>query len=63
MTRKESVNQFKLTKRRDKLKNKKIFKYKDEIEFFIRFNFKENLTKEYIIQKLKQQNVPVPTED
>jgi len=48
-----------LTKRRDKIKNKLIKQHSEDIKYFIRFNYKEKLTKEYITEKLKKYGVPI----
>lgn len=50
---------FKDIKKRDKIKNKQILEHKNEINFFIRFNYKEKykFTKEYIFNKLKDLNI------
>ena len=45
--------------RRDKLKNKKIAQNSQDVKYFIRFNYKEKITKEYVIKKLINNNVPI----
>lgn len=39
-------------KQMDKRKNNLIKKYPDDIMYFVRFDYKENITKEYVIEKL-----------
>ncbi|MFA5024264.1 MAG: hypothetical protein WC523_04870 [Patescibacteria group bacterium] len=46
--------------KRDKLKDKLIKEHPEEVKYFIRFNFKEKLTKECVINKLKKHGVPLP---
>lgn len=48
----QAENNFKRVKQLDKLKNKKIKQHSKEIKYFIRFNYKEPLNKEYITKKL-----------
>jgi hypothetical protein len=48
---------FKKQKQRDRNKNKKIAQHQEEIKYFIRFNYKEKLTKAYIIFKLKKLGI------
>jgi hypothetical protein len=40
------------TKRNDNIKNNLISQHKEDVKYFIRFNYKEKLTKEYVLQKL-----------
>ena len=41
------------TKKLDKIKNKKIEQHKDEVKYFIRFNYKNKITEEYVVERLK----------
>lgn len=58
---KKSVDQIKQdfikTQHRDKLKNKIIFDHPEEIKYFIRFNYKEKITEDFIVEKLKMYGV------
>lgn len=51
---------LKKLKAKDKLKNKLIKQHPDDIQYFVRFNYKEDITKEYVLKKLKQNNIPIP---
>jgi len=51
---------FEKTTQRDHLKNQKIAEHTEDIKYFIRFNYKEPITKEYVIQKLIDCSVPIP---
>jgi len=53
---KENLKQQKI---RDNIKNKLIFEHSEDIKYFIRFDYKENLTQEYIINKLKNSGVSI----
>lgn len=53
----EAEKNFKLQKQRDRLKNKQIKKHLEEIRYFVRFNYKEKITKELVIKKLKKSGV------
>jgi glutaredoxin-related protein len=44
-------------KKRDKNKDKLIKAHPEDIKYFIRFNYKEKITKKYIIEKLKKYGV------
>lgn len=44
---------------RDAMKNEKIKQHPEDVRYFVRFNYKEKLTKEYIINKLKECGVPI----
>ena len=44
--------------KRDKLKNK-LIKKSNDIKYFIRFNYKEPITKEYVLEKLIKDGIPV----
>jgi len=48
---------LKKTKRLDKIKNKKVKQHSEDIEYFIRFNYNDNLSKENIISKLKANGI------
>jgi len=49
-----AVERFEDRKKKDQLKNDLIAQHTTEIKHFIRFNFKEPITKEYITNKLKK---------
>jgi len=50
---------FKDQRKRDILKNKMINKHKQDVKFFIRFNYKENITTEYVYDKLTKVGVRI----
>ena len=50
---------LKKRKRLDRLKNKKIKNHPEDIRHFIRFNYKEDITEEYVVKKLKKCGVSV----
>lgn len=52
--------EFKETKRRDKLKNRRIKAHPEDIAYFVRFNYKELLTEEYVRAKLTKAGVILP---
>ena len=47
-------------KRKDRLKTRLIKKHPQDVQYFLRFNYKEPLTKEYVVNKLKKYKVPLP---
>lgn len=53
------VKAFKNTQRLDKLKNKKIKQHKEDIKYFIRFNYKEDINKQYIVKKLNSLGINI----
>jgi predicted lipoprotein with Yx(FWY)xxD motif len=57
----KATQMFKETKQRDRCKNKAIKNHKNDVVFFIRFNYKEihKLNKEYIIDRLKYIGVSI----
>jgi len=57
ISEKEAKQKLKKQKRLDKLKNKKIARHPEDIYCFIRFNYKEPITKEYVISKLIEHNI------
>lgn len=50
---------IKYTKSMDQRKTRLIKKHKNEIKYFVRFNYKEKITKEFVINKLKKNKIPV----
>ena len=48
---------LKITQARDKLKNKLISEHPQEIIYFIRFSYKDKITKEFVLEKLKEYNI------
>ena len=60
-SKEEAKKNFERTLFLDKVKNKKISKHPEDIKYFIRFDYREKnkLTKEYVLQKLKEYNVPI----
>jgi len=57
MSKEVAEEEFKITKRNDRRKNRIIKNHPEDVEYFIRFNYKEPITKEYIIEKLKKNGV------
>jgi hypothetical protein len=53
----EAANNYRAIKNRDKLKNKKIKEHPEDVKYFIRFNYKEKITKEYVVKKLKANGI------
>ena len=39
------------------MKNRKIKEHSNDVKYFIRFNYKEDITKKYVINKLKKYRV------
>ncbi|KKL14779.1 hypothetical protein LCGC14_2512250, partial [marine sediment metagenome] len=50
---------LKIVKRRDKLKNKKMKKYSKDIKNFVRFCYRDKLTKESVLESLRKKGVSV----
>ena len=50
---------LKKCQRRDRDKNKKIKNNPNDVKYFIRFNYKEKLTEEYIIDKIRKAGVKI----
>lgn len=50
---------FDKVKKRDIEKNKKISAHPEDIKFFIRFNYKEDINQNYVIAKLKKYGVKI----
>jgi hypothetical protein len=48
---------FKATQKRDRKKNKLIKEHPDDILYFIRFNYKQNITKELVISELNKAGI------
>ena len=44
----------------DKLKDKLIQEHQEEIAYFIRFNYLDKITKESVLRKLQEANIPIP---
>lgn len=57
----QAMDAFEKTKERDKIKNDKIKSHSDDIQYFIRFDYteKNKINKEYVVEKFKQNNIPV----
>ena len=47
------------TQRLDRLKSKKIKQHPKDVKHFIRFNYKEDITEEYVIKKIKKYGVNI----
>lgn len=52
-------NGLKNTKRLDKIKNKKIKQHSEDVKYFVRFNYKEKITREYVLEKLMKNGVKI----
>jgi len=59
ISKEKAKENFKNTKYLDRMKNKKIHKNKQDILYFIRFNYKEKLSKNFVINKLRMEGIPV----
>lgn len=51
---------FKRTQQLDKRKNRIIKAHPEDVSYFIRFNYKEKITREFVIQKLSDNGIPIP---
>ena len=58
----EAEVNFKRRKKLDKLKDLLVAKNKQDVRHFIRFNYKEPIERQYILEKLIKYRVPVPTQ-
>jgi len=58
---KQAKINFKRTKILDELKDKKILDHPDDIKHYIRFNYKENMCREYIENRLVGCGIQMPT--
>ena len=56
-TKVEMLNKLNRTKKLDKIKNNKISKHINDVIFFIRFNYKEDISEKSVLYKLKEQGV------
>ena len=54
ITLEEAKQKLKYIKKLDKIKNKKMKEHTEDVKYFIRFNYKENITEKYVIFKLKE---------
>lgn len=52
---------FLRTQQLDLLKNQKIAAHPEDVHYFIRFNYKETITEDYVRNKLIEHCVPIPT--
>lgn len=57
-SKQSSKNNFDSTVKRDKLKNR-LIKKSNDVKYFVRFNYKEPITKEYVLEKLIKSGVPI----
>lgn len=51
-SKKEMLNKLENTKKLDKLKNQKVSDHPENVKYFVRFNYKEKITKKYVLHKL-----------
>ncbi|KKL91009.1 hypothetical protein LCGC14_1898940, partial [marine sediment metagenome] len=56
---KRAEQNFKNIKRLDRMKSRKIKKHYNDVNFFIRFNYREKITKEYVVSKLEDSGIDV----
>jgi Zn finger protein HypA/HybF involved in hydrogenase expression len=59
MSKARAKTAFVKRKELDKLKNKKIKKNKEDVKYFIRFNYRENINEETVMGKLIENNIPI----
>ena len=45
---------FVVSNKRDRLKNKKIHQHPEDVKYFVRFSYKETITKKYVLNKLEK---------
>jgi very-short-patch-repair endonuclease len=50
---KRTIKNFERTKFLDYLKNKKVRQHKDDVRYFVRFDYKEKITEESVKNKIK----------
>jgi hypothetical protein len=55
----EALQLFRNTKQRDRLKNRKIKAYNNDIKYFIRFSYKDDISTDGVLKKLEQNNIPI----
>lgn len=60
MSKAQTLKEFKYLKQLDKNKNKLIKQHSKDIHYFVRFSYKDKLTKEAVIRKLINKKVPKP---
>jgi len=60
ISEKRAEENFKRTKQLDGIKNRKIKKHTNDIKYFIRFSYKENITKELVIERLIDKGITIP---
>jgi hypothetical protein len=59
-TEQDMKEALKALKKRDRLKDRLINEHKDEVTYFVRFNYKEKIDRDYVVRKLEKYNVPIP---
>lgn len=59
MTDEQAMLALSITQKHDKLKNKLISEHPDEVKYFVRFNYLEDITKENILIKLKNSGLSI----
>lgn len=55
----KALDRFNQQKARDKRKNRLVQAHKSEVKYFLRFNYREKITKELVIKKLKKIKCPI----
>lgn len=56
---KKAKKDFNDIKRRDRKKDKLIAKHKNEVKYFVRFNYKDRINRENVIDRLRKYKVPI----
>lgn len=59
VSKKKAVALFNRTKQLDRLKEKRISENRDDIKYFIRFNYKDTITYDAVLEKLKLNSIPI----
>jgi len=54
---KTAEQNFKNTKRLDRMKNRKVKEHSDDVKCFVRFNYKETISKAFVMEKIKENNI------
>ena len=59
ISKEKATKNLEMCQARDAIKDKLIAEHPEEVEYFIRFSYKEKITKEFVLGKLKQAGVPL----
>ena len=60
ISKEEAIERFKLTRRRDALKNRRVKAHPEDVKYFIRIPYTEAITEENVRRILKENGVPMP---